>query len=328
MATLAVLPDPVSDDPQEQKRRERRVAAKYRHAFASRLVLEFVRDFGAWLAVIVLAVFGAIPLWLGCLANGWLAYLSYMTLHEATHGNISGGRADLRWVDDVIGSLSAIPLWFSYRAHRISHMKHHAHTNDPTRDPDHFIGGPFPQVVLKWLLLSFFQLAVPLLSLVPGGTRLLPASMYREDGGPMFTPEELAHSRRFNRLCAAVFLALSLAGFFWEALLLWYLPSRIGFFIVLVVFAWLPHHPHAERGRYRDTRITLFPGGTLLIRGQNHHLLHHLFPRVPHYHLPALFRELRPVLEAQGARIEGPGAGPGAPKIGLRRDPQAVRSDR
>jgi len=39
-----------------------------------------------------------------------------------------------------------------------------------------------------------------------------------------------------------------------------------------------------------------------------------------HYHLPALFREIRPILEAKG-----PLAGPGAPKIGLRWDPEATR---
>jgi fatty acid desaturase len=43
-----------------------------------------------------------------------------------------------------------------------------------------------------------------------------------------------------------------------------------------------------------------------------------MFPRVPHYNLPPLFDEIRPHLEANGARIEGPLAGPGAPKIRMR----------
>jgi beta-carotene hydroxylase len=88
--------------------------------------------------------------------------------------------------------------------------------------------------------------------------------------------------------------------------------------LMTFLFAWLPHNPHHERGRYRDTRITLFPLSRLLIRGQDRHLLHHMFPRVPHYHLPALFEEMRPHLEANGARIEGPLAGPGAAKIAMR----------
>lgn len=297
----------IAADPRQQVRRERRIAAPYRGDFAWRIVFEFVRDFGAWLAVIALALAGVLPYWLACLANGWLAYLHYMTLHEATHGNISG-HSGHRWADDVVGSLSSLPLWFSYRAHRVSHMKHHAHTNDPARDPDHFVGGPFRQIFPKFLLLSFLQIAVPVLSLVPGGMRLLPLSLLGGGGNVdvslLESDYERAIQRRFTRACLAAFAALSLAGYFWEALLLWYLPSRIGFFIVVVVFAWLPHHPHAERGRYRDTRVTLFPLATLLIRGQNHHILHHMFPRVPHYRLPALFADMRPILEAQGVRIE------------------------
>jgi len=35
--------------------------------------------------------------------------------------------------------------------------------------------------------------------------------------------------------------------------------------------------------RYVDTRVAVFPGSTLLIRGHDYHALHHLFPRVPHY---------------------------------------------
>jgi len=72
---------------------------------------------------------------------------------------------------------------------------------------------------------------------------------------------------------------LGAAGFFWEALLLWYLPSRIGLFVMMAVCAWLPHHPHRELGRYRTTRVTLFPLSTLLYRGHDHHVLHHRFPR-------------------------------------------------
>ncbi len=298
----------IATDRQEQLRLERRIAAPYRGDFAWRIVLEFARDFGAWTAVIALALAGVLPLWLACLANGWLAYLQYMTLHEATHGNISG-HSGRRWVDDVIGSLSAIPLWFSYRAHRISHMKHHAYTNDPERDPDHFVGGPLRQLLPKFGIVSFLQLALPVASLVPGGTHfvlgLVPRGRSDVDLTRLQSDEERAIQRRFTLTCLLAFAVLSAAGFFWEALWLWYVPSRIGFFIVALVFAWLPHHPHAERGRYRDTRVTLFPLATLLIRGHNHHILHHMFPRVPHTRLPALFARMRPILEAQGVRIEG-----------------------
>ena len=315
MATAAASP---GDEAREQKRRERRIVARYRYDFAWRLVAEAIWGIGGWLAMIVLAMKGVVPYWAACLVNGWIAYLMYMPLHEATHGNLSGRHGRFRWVDDAVGWISAIPLWFSYRAHQSSHMKHHAYTNDPACDPDHFFGGPLRAIVPKFLLLSLLQIAVPVLSMLPGGLRLVPAVVHQSLQSGVESPYEIRLQRRLMLLHLGIFVALSVAGLFWEALLLWYLPSRIGLLLVIFLFAWLPHHPHDERGRYRDTRITLFPGGTLLIRGQNHHLLHPMFPRVPHYRLPALFREMRPILEAHGARIEGPLAGRGAPKILMR----------
>ncbi|MBW2314326.1 MAG: fatty acid desaturase [Deltaproteobacteria bacterium] len=312
----------IASNPRDQKKLEQRIAAKYRGDFSFRLVLATVAQLAAWVGVIALAMNGVLPYAVACLANGWIAYLMYMTLHGATHGNVSGRHAKLRWADDLVGSVSAIPLWFSYRSHRISHMKHHAFTNDPKRDPDFFVAGSFWQLFPKIGLIIVLRTVIPILTLFPNGVDLLPASLRRLRGeeAAVLDPLEARYSQRFERLCLALFLGLSLAGFFWEALWLWFVPSRIGFFLIAAIFAWLPHHPHNERGRYRDTRVTLFPGGTFLLRGQNHHILHHMFPRVPHYRLPTLFREMRPILEAHDVRIEGPLAGPDTPPILLRWD--------
>ena len=73
----------------------------------------------------------------------------------------------------------------------------------------------------------------------------------------------------------------------------------------MLVFAWLPHHPASRTGRYIDTRVAVFPGSTWLIRGHDHHALHHLVPRVPHYRLKALWREIGPDMTAKGVRTEG-----------------------
>ena len=102
-----------------------------------------------------------------------------------------------------------------------------------------------------------------------------------------------------------VLIAGTAAGFGTAVWLLWYIPAWIGRFWLSLVFGWLPHHPHQETGRYRDTRICTFIGSTFLIRGHDYHLLHHLFPRVPHYKLRLLWKSLGKHLDAQGARIEG-----------------------
>ena len=310
----------------DQKKREIRISKKYRDDLGVRLIFEAVWGIAAWAGVIALAMTGLLPYWIACLLNGWIAYLMYMPLHEATHSNVSGANPRLRWLNDVVGHISAVPLWFSFAGHRISHMKHHAYANDPERDPDYFLAGPVWALLPKNITLAILQTVAPVMALYPKSFDFLPEKLRilvrvsREQR----SAEELAHDDRFIRLCAAVFLLLSLSGYFVEALVLWWLPSRIGIALMTFFFAWLPHHPHAEQSRYRDTRITLFPGSRLLIRGQDRHLLHHMFPRVPHHRLPALFKEMRPHLEAHGARIEGPLAGPGAPKILMRWDHNLV----
>lgn len=106
-----------------------------------------------------------------------------------------------------------------------------------------------------------------------------------------------------------------IAGFGIELFMLAYAPAMIGHMLMGFFFGWLPHHPHNALGRYTNTRVTLFPGSSLLSFGHDVHLIHHMLPRVPHYRMHAVFRELRPTLEANGTRIEGPRAGPGAPPI-------------
>lgn len=102
-----------------------------------------------------------------------------------------------------------------------------------------------------------------------------------------------------------VLVGFSIAGLAPEILLLWYVATRLAFMWVVFIFSWYPHHPHQETERYRDKRVATFFGSTLLIRGHDHHLLHHLYSRVVHYKLPKLWANFEPVMVARGARIEG-----------------------
>lgn len=314
---MSATTSPTRDALHEQKRTERSVAAKYRNRVAWRVVAETGWGIAAWISVIALALAGWLPYWIACPLNGWVAYLMYMPMHEATHGNVHGGRTQWKWLNDCVGWVSAVPLGFSYRSHQSSHMKHHAFTNDASRDPDFFIGGRLQDVVKKWAVLTALQLVLPLVVWIPGARDQLRARL-RSPLTDAQSPYEMTRQLRVNTLGVLALAAFALAGYFPEALLLWWLPSRLGFLLIMLLFAWLPHHPHGDTTRYGNARVTLFPLSTFLLRGQNHHVLHHMFPRIPHYSLPSLFRELRPLLEAEGTRIEGSGAGPGAPPVGLR----------
>ena len=41
-----------------------------------------------------------------------------------------------------------------------------------------------------------------------------------------------------------------------------------------------------------------------MLLGQDHHLIHHLYPRVPFYNYRRLYRDIKVSLEDNGARIE------------------------
>lgn len=96
------------------------------------------------LSAMTLGAFGALPLWVVAITVYVFVYVSYTSLHEAVHQNITGNRHDLAWVNTAIGMLSSFFLLHSYEMHRTIHLTHHRATNDPDHDPDHWVKGANP----------------------------------------------------------------------------------------------------------------------------------------------------------------------------------------
>src|SRR5215468_9374474 len=86
--------------------------------------------------------------------------------------------------------------------------------------------------------------------------------------------------------------------------LIWWLPRHIGTSYISLFLSWAPHHPAKEKGRYRDTRFFTSPLGNILVLGMEHHGIHHLYPAIPLTKNAAAFREMKPILEARGCRME------------------------
>ena len=291
-------------DRREILRAERAIANRHWGGIETRIIVEFLVSALVWVSVIALGVTGVIPLWLGLILNTVVATTFYMPMHEAAHGNIMGRRAGSRFFEDLIGALCSIPLGFAYKPHRSSHMRHHAHTNDPLRDPDHFTDGPMSGVIGAWLGQVMLITLLPLFAFVPPARRLIPRRMQITLAGSGDRTEGLRQLRFWFLTTGALVLAF-LTGLGWPALLLWYLPSRLQALWLLFIFAWYPHHPADEVGRYASTRVAVFPGSRLLIRGHDHHAVHHLFPRVPHHRLEALWQEIAEDMVTKGVRCEG-----------------------
>ena len=286
-------------------REERAQAAPYWGKVEPRIIVTFLLFSAAWIGVIVLGVNGTIPLWLGLILNTVVASTFYMPMHEATHGNIWGRTTSGKWIEDLIGMLCAIPLGFSYKAHRSSHMRHHAHTNDPLKDPDFHTAGPMHTVLKSWYGQVMLATFLPVFAFVPSARKLLPAAMLVMMRAEKGSRKAGLIQLRFWFLTHAFLVLAILTGYGWQALMLWYLPARLQALWLLTIFAWYPHHPATKVGRYVDTRVAVFPGSRWLIRGHDHHAVHHLFPRVPHYRLRKLWADIADDMVAKGMRSEG-----------------------
>jgi len=296
-------------------RAENAVAAKYWGGIQWRIVVTFLVFAVCWVGVIVLAVNGSLSLWQGLLLNSIFASTFYMPMHEATHKNIWGKVSSGRVIEEAIGVLSSIPTGINFSSHRAGHMRHHAYTNDPARDPDHFTDGRLRELPVKFYGMTMVHAFLPFFALIPATRVLLPKSLKavisRRDGDRSEGKAQI----RFWLLTTVVLVACFATGHGMQALMLWWLPSRLQMCWLIFIFAWYPHHPANETSRYRHTRVAVFRGSALLIRGHDHHAMHHLYPRVPHYRLKALWRELSGDLVPRGVRAEGRAVGATGPVV-------------
>jgi fatty acid desaturase len=263
--------------------------------------------------VIVAGARGSVSLWLGCLVNSVVAYAFYTVHHDATHKAISGRRPRWRPVEVACGRVAAASLGLDFRGYAANHLRHHAHTNEAA-DPDLLVKGPLWQVPLKWA----FLMVLVTIGALPFGDHLVRHILRRLV--PAFAEpdneRDRADARRLRRWTQLGLVALVLTvplGAFPVAFALWWLPGRFGILLLMVLFQWLPHFPFDRTDRFGATRITRFPGSTWLLLQQDRHLVHHLYPSIPWYRYRAAHRDLRPVLEANGAIIEGIDTAPHVP---------------
>ena len=289
----------------EHVRSENLVAAKFWGTIQYRIVFTFLFFAVIWVGVIYAGVTDVLPLWLGLIINSIVASTFYMPMHEAAHKNIWGKSSKGRWVEEVIGVASSVPTGINFSSHRAGHMRHHAYTNDPERDPDHFTDGKLSELPKKFYGITMLYSFLPFFALIKPSRVLLPEQFRRVLNSNQSSVSEGKSQLRFWLVSTAVLVTCFATGNGLSALMLWWLPARLQLLWLIFIFAWYPHHPASETSRYRHTRVAVFRGSGLLIRGHDHHAMHHLFPRVPHYRLKALWRELSAEMVQRGVRAEG-----------------------
>jgi beta-carotene hydroxylase len=247
---------------------------------------------GYW-GVAYLAASGALALWWAIPLNIFFAYACYTPAHEACHGNVVDKNHRLAWLNNVVGVFSASPLLHNFHMHQLSHLAHHAHTNDPAKDPDQWMAvrGIWPFIWRSFtLVLVHYKWEIALCLARADGKRRIVLAIVQ------------------NLLWIGIVAWLAVLFDATATLLATVLSTWIGSAALAVAFDWLPHHPHTSRERWEHTRVILFPRVVqrtfdALLFGQTYHLVHHLYPRIPFYQYKSVFEKLRSFFEQNGAQI-------------------------
>jgi beta-carotene hydroxylase len=272
-------------------RMEREIAARHIDKFPYFAVIWAFTNFAIWLSLWPLVFMGIIPLWLGFIIATINIALSYLPSHEAQHDIIAKPGSKLRWLNQLVGHVSIIPLVLPYRVAKYTHMEHHKHANDPAKDPDYatHANGPLDAI---WKSIYYRQ------PRAAGGLNAYGDALHRVGRSDVVLDGVIYQVIHFG-----ILFALAWSGYALEAALLWWLPRHIGLTYIQFYLSWAPHHPGEKTGRYRDTRSFRSILGNIGSLGMQYHIIHHLHPRIPLYRTPKAYWEMKPILEARGCDV-------------------------
>ncbi|WP_422005175.1 fatty acid desaturase [Pyruvatibacter mobilis] len=281
----------------ELRKLEFEIAKKYIGGTPWRIVAWGLGNFAVWVALWPLVITGMLPLWAGFLLATLSITLSYLPSHEAQHSNIARPGSRLRWLNELVGHVSTIHLVFPYKVGRLTHLEHHAHTNNPELDPDYSVTAE------TWWKSVLNSVRSRINRDKVGGNAAYGKAVDRI-GGKAASDAKL-EALALNLFYWGFLAVMAWSGYALEALLLWWLPRHIGLTYIQLLLSWAPHHPGDKTGRYKDTRAFRYFLGNYGALGMEYHIIHHLHPSIPlHKNMPA-YREMKPILEERGCDLGG-----------------------
>jgi len=268
--------------------KEKAIAKGFSQRFQWEMILIGVGQATIWLTLWPLVLNSYLPLWAGFFIASLCACFAYLPSHEAQHGNYSRGNPTRKWLDAFVGHFTLITLIYPYQILRVTHMKHHAYTNDPDKDPDY----------LNAHSKSLFKV---IKNAADGSSTAYEKylDVFENDKAFVNTfTKAIPVAMLYRSLLLVLVIIFPL-----ETLLLWWLPAKIGTVYTTIFFSYFPHHG-TSTGRYKDTRFWSHWMPRYINHSMQLHFIHHLHPNIGHYDEPKAIEALKPFLIAR----EVPGA--------------------
>lgn len=196
-------------------------------------------------------------------------YTSFTTLHDATHRALSSNK----YLNDFLGTIAGNLLlpFITTSLYRYIHLSHHRYVGDKDLDPDEaMVGVPtkyFPIGYLALFVYEYFAFG------------WLFTKVWKR------TPIKIRHGFILTIIANATFNIVMLMSPFWYEYLIWFLiPNRLGAAMTTYLFAHLPH-PEGVHWHEHPFQATYSLESNQLVKralwGQSSHAIHHFLPHVP-----------------------------------------------
>mmetsp|Transcript_879 Transcript_879/g.1218 ORF Transcript_879/g.1218 Transcript_879/m.1218 type:complete len:299 (-) Transcript_879:74-970(-) len=258
----------------------------------------FIVSASVRLITLYLDVTFGLSTWLVLVLNVLATYTIFTPMHECVHNSLANPSGKFRWMNGLIGRLSATAFAGPFLAFKVVHLSHHKYTNEETMDPDFWSEGgtSFIGRFVRWMSQDLYYYYWYLVYGRRGRSFREQIEVYLTML-VIYTIAFIGIKHGFDRI---VYLHLLL-------------PARGAMPILALLFDWLPHHrwPHMITRAINPFKAThklkkLF-GFELTVPTleQSMHHIHHLWPTVPWYRYHIVHKELWPQLKASGTEVWG-----------------------
>ncbi|MHC4341783.1 MAG: fatty acid desaturase family protein [Planctomycetota bacterium] len=234
------------------------------------------------------------PIWVpSALLLGFVIFSFTVLLHEVVHRAVFLRREGR--LNALLGWIYALPSGLSPSQFTRWHLDHHAELGTGDKDPKrHHLT---PRIVRRWYKALYLTPALfPLYFRAAG----------REAAS--YPPEFRRRLRRERAIVIGAHL-LAVAAIAW----IWGGAVFVKLYLIPVFFVFPVAFTINRLGQHYDiepedpaawgTIIRTNLAWNFLFLWSSYHMEHHYFPAVPFYNLPALHRELRPILERHPVRV-------------------------
>ena len=243
-----------------------------------------------------LSIAWMIPVYLAAIfvIGAWVQNRLSVLVHEASHYLLFKNRV----LNDAAANLLLLfPVFGAIANYRRGHWGHHRHVNDPQHDPDLqrlmlHQARDFPVTKAQF----FWRYVVQQLLLHKAISYLKGRALYVVvTGENRPVPRQSALSTRTVwglRIVyyGTLFTLLSVAGWWIHYLLFWIVPL-VTFYPAVLFLREIAHHGnYPDAGDFTNSRVyraRFLEREIFFPFGEHNHVLHHMFPTIPHYHMRA-----------------------------------------